>query len=423
MNEHAMTQCTAETPAVSPGKRSKGACRTGEVAWICAAVLAFAAGCVKPAPSPPPPPVVQVLEVATTNVARSVEFIGQLDSPQNVEVRARVEAFVDKILFTEGTEVNEGDPLFKLDTKPFEEKLAAAHGLLAEAKAALNKYEKDVARLRPLAEKKAIPQQDLDNAVASVAAGQANVQSAEAQVKSALLDLGYCDVRAPVSGRIGAKAVSAGSLVGKGEPTLLATISQLDPIWFYCAISTSDYLQAERTAKALGRQLGELPVALILEDGTEHPGPGSWVFLDRAVDVTTATIRARAEFPNPEKILRPGMFARVRINLRTEKGSILVPERALVELQGKYFVWVIAPDNNATQRMVEVAPTRIGGGAVILEGIEVGERIVVEGLQRVREGEPVLPRTAAQMAEATAQTARQTEAKPANEGQAKPAKE
>ena len=144
------------------------------------------------------------------------EFIGQLDSPQNVEVRARVEAFVDKMLFTEGTEVKEGDPLFELDKKPFEERLAAANGMLAEAKAALNKYEKDVARLTPLAEKRAIPQQDLDNAVASVDVGKAGVLSAEARVESAQIDLGYCDVRAPINGLIGAKQVSIGELVGKG---------------------------------------------------------------------------------------------------------------------------------------------------------------------------------------------------------------
>jgi len=217
-----------------------------------ALLLLLAAGftaCRKPSPTPPPPPTVEILEITTTNVARAVEFIGQLDSPQNVEVRTRVAAFVDQILFADGTEVQAGTPLFLLDKKPFEEQLAAAHGLLAEANASLNKYEKDVARLQPLAEKKAIPQQDLDNALASVAVGQASVQSAEAQVKSAQLDLGYCEVNAPVAGLIGARQVSVGSLVGKGEPTLLATISTLDPIWFHCAISEVDYLRSERAAR------------------------------------------------------------------------------------------------------------------------------------------------------------------------------
>jgi membrane fusion protein (multidrug efflux system) len=158
------------------------------------------------------------------------EFIGQLDSPQNVEVRARVEAFVEQVLFTEGANVVKGAPLFLLDKKPFEQRLAAAEGMLAEAKAALGKYQADVARLTPLAKAKAIPRQDLENAVASVAVGEANVLSAEARVESATIDRDYCDVKAPLDGMIGAKQVSVGSLVGKGEPTLLATISQLDPI-------------------------------------------------------------------------------------------------------------------------------------------------------------------------------------------------
>lgn len=390
-------------PAPTPHPATRRTPPTGRSLSLALTVLAVAgAGCRKAAPPALPPPIVQVLEVTATNVPRSIELIGQLDSPQNVEVRARVEAFVDQILFAEGRGVQEGDPLFVLDRRPFEEQLAAANGMLAEARAALNKYEKDVARLRPLAEKKAIPQQDLDNAVASVAVGEANVASALARVKSAELNLEYCDVRAPTTGLIGAKQVSVGSLVGKGEPTLLATISRLNPMWFYCAISEADYLHAERTAREAGRQMGELPVTLILADGSEHPEPGKWVFLDRAVDAATGTIRARAEFLNPDELLRPGMFARVRVSLKTEQGNLLVPERALVELQGKYFVWVIGPDNKAGQRPVRVAPMRIRGNAVVLEGLQAGERIVVEGLQKVREGTVVEPRTAAEMAQAAA---------------------
>ncbi len=388
-----------------------------------AAVVMVSVGCEKQAKPALPPPIVQVLELAATNVARTVDFIGQLDSPQNVEVRARVEAFVEDITFIEGGEVKEGDRLFSLDKKPFEERLAAAKGMLAETKAALNKYQKDVARLQPLADKKAIPLQDLDNAVASVAVGQANVESAEARVKSAEIDLGYCDVKAPASGLIGAKQVSVGNLVGKGEPTLLATISQLDPIWFYCAISEVDYLHAERTAREAGRQVGELPVSLILSDGSEHPEPGKWVFVDRAVDVKTGTIRARAEFPNPQKILRPGMFARIRLSLRADGGNILVPERALVELQGKSFVWVVDADNKVSQRSVRVAPIRISQHGVILEGLKAGERVVVEGVQKLHEGALVQPMTAAQIAEATAQAGRKVNPSEAQRGEANSGKE
>ena len=375
-------------------------------------------GCKKEAAPPPPPPVVQVMEVATTNAPMHTEIIGQLDSPQNVEVRARVEAFVEKVIFTEGTDVKEGDPLFLLDKKPFEERLAGAKGMLAEAKAQLNKYEKDVARLKPLAEKKAIPQQDLDNAEASVEVGKAAVLSARARVESVMLDLGYCDVRAPIAGLIGAKQVSIGELVGKGQPTLLATMSTLDPIWIYCAVSEANYLKADAEVRQKGKQIAELPVTLILTDGSVHPAKGKFVFIDRAVDPKTGTLRVRAEFANTQKRLRPGMFGRINVDLGVRPGSILVPERAVAELQGKNFVWVISPDNKATQRPVKVGET-IGEDVLISEGLKSGERIVVEGLQKVREGAPVQPKTAAQMAESATQSPQEAGAKNAGTKSAK----
>jgi membrane fusion protein (multidrug efflux system) len=273
--------------------------------------------------------------------------------------------------------------------------------MLAEANAALNKYGKDVARLQPLAEKRAIPQQDLDNALASVDVGKASVLSAEARVVAAEINLGYCEVKAPVTGMIGAKQVSVGSLVGKGEPTLLATISQLDPIWFYCNVSETKYLKATADANRTGKQVADLDMALILGDGSVHPGRGRFVFIDRAVDTQTGTLRVRAEFPNSEKLLRPGMFARINVDLGVRPDSILVPERALVELQGRNFVWVVGADNRATQRAVRVGEPS-GAGILIEEGLRAGERIVVEGLQKVREGAPVQPMTAAQMAQAIA---------------------
>jgi membrane fusion protein (multidrug efflux system) len=385
------------------------------LALVAGALALSISGCKKAAPTALPPPVVQVMDVTPTNAPLHTEIIGQLDSPQNVEIRARVEAFVDKILFTEGTNVNTGDPLFRLDSKPFEERLAAANGMLAEAEAALKKYQADVARLQPLAEKRAVPRQDLDNALASVDVGKAGVLSAKARVESATIDLGYCDVRAPITGLIGAKQVSIGELVGKGQPTLMATISTLDPIWFYCAVSEAEYLNAEAKVRSTGRQIDSLPVTLILTDGSVHPAPGKFVFIDRAVDVKTGTLRVRAQFPNPEKLLRPGMFARIKVDLGIQPNSILVPERAVVELQGKNFVWVIGADSKATQRAVKVGQ-QIGENLLIREGLKPGERIVVEGLQKVREGVPVQPMTAVQMAQATAtQAAEHAATKPAKE--------
>jgi membrane fusion protein, multidrug efflux system len=380
-------------------------------------------GCKKAPPPAPPPPVVQVMDLTATNVPMSVEFIGQLDAPENVEVRARVEAFVDKMLFTEGTEVKEGDPLFKLDDRPYQEQLAAAKGSLAEANAALNKYQKDVARLTPLAQKRAVPQQDLDNAVAGVDVGQAGVLTAKARVLSAELDVSYCDVRAPIKGLVGAKQVSMGELVGKGSPTLLATISKLDPIWFYCNVGEAQFLMADSESRRTGRNIADLPITLLLANGSTHPEKGKFVFIDRAVDIRTGTLRVRAEFPNPQKILRPGMFARINVDLGVRADTIVVPERAVTELQGRNFVWVIGADNKAEQRPVKVGE-QIGENMVITEGLKGKERIVVEGLQKVRDGALVQPMSAAQMAEAaTAQAAQQAEAKPAKEGEAKHSKE
>lgn len=361
------------------------------------AAFALFASCKKPEAAAPPPPVVVVMETKTSPVPLTTTLIGQLDSPQNVEVRARVEGFVDKMLFTEGTEVKQGDPLFELDKKPFLERLSAAKGGLEEAKAALNKYEKDVARLTPLAERKAIPQQDLDNAEASVDVGKAGVETAAARFESAQIDLGYCDIKAPVSGLIGAKQVSIGELVGKGSPTLMTTISSLDPIWFYCNVSEVDYIKAEQKSRTLGKDVASLPLTLILSDGKEHPDQGKFVFIDRAVDTKTGTLRVRASFPNKEKLLRPGMFARVRVDLGTHSDCIVLPERALVQLQGKNFVWVIGADGKATQRPVTVGE-QVESNFLITDGLKPGERIIVEGIQKAREGAPVTAMTAEQMA-------------------------
>ncbi|MCF7676233.1 MAG: efflux RND transporter periplasmic adaptor subunit [Akkermansiaceae bacterium] len=373
---------------------------------------AFLCGCKKPVAAAPPPPIVEVIEIKTSEVPLTSTLIGQLDSPQNVEIRARVEAFVDKMPFTEGVEVKQGDVLFELDQKPFLEKLAAANGSLAESKAALGKYRADVARLKPLYAKNAIPKQDLDNAVASVDVGLAGVESAQARVESAQLDLDYCTVKAPMAGLIGAKQVSIGDLVGKGEPTLLATMSTLDPIWFYCNVSEVDYIRAQEKSRKLGKEVDSLPLTLILAGGKELPDQGHFVFIDRAVDVKTGTLRIRAEFPNPDKLLRPGMFARVRVDIGMRKDCIAIPERALVELQGKSFVWVVGADGTTSQRSVTVGE-QVESNVLVLEGLKPGERIIVEGVQKAREGAPVTPLTAAQAA--ATKSAPAAEVKPAKE--------
>jgi membrane fusion protein, multidrug efflux system len=362
--------------------------------------------CKKPEVAPPPPPVVEVMEISTSDVPLTTLLIGQLDSPQNVQVRARVEGFVDKMLFTEGTEVAMGDTLFELDKKPFEERLAAANGALAEANAALHKYEKDVTRLKPLVANRAVPQQDLDNAEASVEVGKAGIETAKARVVSAELDLGYCEIKAPVAGLIGSKEVSIGELVGKGEPTLMTTISTLDPIWFYCNVSEVDYLQAKEKSKITGKEVEDVPLTLILSNGSEHPAPGKFVFIDRAVDTKTGTLRVRAEFPNTDKLLRPGMFARVRADLGKRPDTITVPERAIVELQGKSFVWLVGEGDKVHQQPV-LTGEQVGPRIIITDGLKTGDKIVVEGVNKLREGIQVKPNAAATKAAAADKPAKE----------------
>jgi len=366
---------------------------------LCSVAIAMS-GCKKEATAPPPPPKVEVAKIIPTNTPSSIEFIGQLDSPQNVEVRARVEGFVDKMLFVEGTEIKADAPLFQLDDKPFKERLAAAEGALAEAKAALGKSQKDVARLTPLAEKHAVPQQDLDNALAAQDVSEAAVLTAQARVDSAKIDLGYCDIRAPVSGLIGGKQVSIGDLVGKGQPTLLVTISTLDPIWFYCNVSEVDFLKAQQESNRTGKKIEDLPVELLLADGSTLPEKGKFVFLDRAVDAKTGTLRARVQFPNTRKQLRPGMFARIQVDLGIHTNSLEVPQQAITELQGKSFVWTVDTQNKVSQRSIELGE-EVGENVVVKKGLSAGERVVVEGLQKIRDGATVQPVTAPETIAAT----------------------
>jgi membrane fusion protein (multidrug efflux system) len=242
--------------------------------------------------------------------------------------------------------------------------------------------------------------------------GKANVLTAKSRVETAQLNLGYCDVLAPMTGLIGAKQVSIGDLVGKGEPTLLATMSTLDPIWFYCNVSEVSYIKVKEWSEKEGKDLFKLPLTLMLANGSEHPDQGAFIFIDRAVDVKTGTLRMRAKFPNPKKILKPGMFARVRVDLGTRKDCLEVPERAVVELQGKSFLWVVGQDGKARQRPVKVGEQN-GSNMIIADGLKAGETVVVEGLQKVREGAPVNARTAT--GTAAMQPTPAAEAKPAKE--------
>jgi membrane fusion protein (multidrug efflux system) len=357
---------------------------------LMAAMLA--GGCGKgggPNPQAAAPPVpVKVAAVLKKDFPEIAESIGQTRGSIEVEVRARVEGFIDAVLFDEGRPVKKGEILYEIDPKPFVAALNRARGVQASAEADLARARQDVARYKPLVEQNAISREEYETAVALEKAAVAKVDATRASVESAQLDLGYTKVTSPIDGLVSKTEVKAGALVGRGQSTLLTTVSTNDPIHCRFTLSERDYLGLARRL----RQGAERPpeFEMILADGSVHPHKGTFVFIERLIDPTTGTILVEVAFPNPEKIVRPGQFARVRFPIAIRKDAILVPQRAVSELQATYSVGVVMPENNVEMRSVRMGP-RQGGMWVVESGLKAGERIIVDGLQKVRNGSIVVP--------------------------------
>jgi membrane fusion protein (multidrug efflux system) len=353
------------------------------------------AGCKKETPAGAPPEV-YVADVVQKDVPVSMELVGQTRGSQDVEIRARVEGYLDKVAFTEGTYVHKGQLLYQIDPLPLKAALASAKANLATAQARLEKTNTDVSRLTPLAEEQAVSQQELDNALAARDAARAQVDAQKAAVDKATLDLGYTRITSPIDGLVGTTEVKAGNLVGRGESTLLTTVSQIDPILFRAGISEAEYLRIAKRIAGGGGQARErkAEVELILADGTVLPDKGRVEAVERAVDPTTGTLTVQFTFPNPQKIVRPGQYGRARFVIETKKGALLVPQRAVQELQNLYSVAVVGEGDKVSFRNVKVGP-RVDGLWVIEEGLKPGEKVVVEGVQRVRDGIVVSPKPTA----------------------------
>jgi len=366
-------------------------------------------GCGKEQAPTAATPEVVVAEVVQRDVPVYAELVGQTRGSQDIEIRARVEGYLDRVAFTEGSFVRKGDLLYLIDPKPFEAALANAKADLATAQARLNKTNNDVSRLSPLAKQQAVSQQELDNAVAFQEAASAQMDAHKAAVEKASLDLGYTRVASPIAGLVGTTQVKAGSLVGRGESTLLTTVSNVDPMLFRAGISEAEALRiAKRTRESGGAPAREAGVELLLADGSVYPHPGKVDAIERAVDATTGTLSVQFAFPNPERLLRPGLYGRARLVVETKVGALLVPQRAIIELQNLYSVAVIGEGHKVEFRNVKVGP-RVDSLWVVDEGLSAGQKVVVEGLQKVREGMVVSPRTAG------ADTAESRAAKPAAE--------
>ena len=381
---------------------------------IASVILLSSVGCGKSEQPQARPPEVEVVRVEQKDVPIWNEWVGTLEGFVNAQIKPQVTGYLLRQTYQEGSFVKKGQLLFEIDPRTFQAaldqtkaQLANAEQQLAQAEANQVKAQLDVNRYTPLAKEQAVSQQDLDNAVQGNVAAQAQVRSAKAQIDAATaqmaaaqLNLGFTKIVSLIDGIVGVAQAQIGDLVG--PTSLLTTVSTLDPIKVYFPVSERGYLNyIKENPDAVKRAEHErhLGLEMILADGSRYPHEGSFSFADRQVDVKTGTLRLQGLFPNPGNILRPGQFARVRAITTTKKGALLVPQRAVTELQGGYQVAVVGKDNKVEIRPVKVGE-RIGPQWIIDTGLKSGERVVVEGIQRVKAGMTVNPKPLKAMTEA-----------------------
>jgi RND family efflux transporter MFP subunit len=348
----------------------------------------------KAAPAPPPP-VVVVTPVVQKDVPIYNEWVATLDGFDNAQIQPQVTGYIVAQTYREGSPVKKGQVLFEIDPRPFQAVLDQAKAQLAQAQAQLGKTKLDVDRDTPLAKERAIAQSQLDNDIQANLAAIASVKSSEAQVEQAQLNLDFCHVTSLLDGIAGIATVQIGNLV---SPTVVLTsVSRVEPIKAYFPISEQTYMKFAKRINTSNREddleeiKGAPPLQLILADGTVYPHAGKILYTDRQVDITTGTIRIASSFPNPENILRPGQFGRIRAATEQVNGALLVPQKAVNELQGMYQIAVVGEGNKVSIRSVKVGD-RSGEYWIIQDGLKPGEMVIVEGLQKVRDGSVVKPK-------------------------------
>lgn len=337
----------------------------------------------------PPPPEVTVALAEKGEAPVTYEANGHVVAYRTAEVRARVEGILERRLYEEGGEVEKGDLLFRIDRRTLEAEVAAARAALAKARANAGIAAQTVERYRQLIADQAVSKQELDQAEANLKQAEAEVLLAQAELRRAEIDLSHASVSAPIAGRITRAFVTEGALVGRGDATHLATIEQLDPIYVDFNQAGSELLRLRKAMMSGRMKRAERPVELVLEDGSRYEHPGRLLFSEQTVDRATGTVTLRAEFPNPDRLLLPGMFATVRFSLAT-LDAVKVPQRAVQATPQGQFVYVVDPDDKVIQQ-----PVKTGGFSgrdwIVTEGLEGGERVVVEGLQKIRPGAAVKP--------------------------------
>ncbi|MGO8968180.1 MAG: efflux RND transporter periplasmic adaptor subunit [Myxococcaceae bacterium] len=383
-------------------------CLPRSPAWFAAGMLVWALGCGEKAPPPLPPPTVLFAAVVKEDVPVYAEFVGTVNGYLNVEIRARVAGFLQAQDYKDGAYVKTGSLLFTIDPAQYQAQVLQSQGNLAQAQALLSRANVTVQRYRPLAAKQAISQQDLDNALASQEAAVGQMQASKAALEQSKLNLSYTKIYSPVDGIVGTAQVNIGNLVGQGTPTLLTTVSQVEPAKVIFNVSEADYLRyatnfrnlENQDAAATSKRLAEMRdggtggLQLLLADNSLYPYQGFIIAAQRQVQTSTGTLQVEAVFPNPNALLRPGQYARVRGTLPGQGGNtLLVPQAAVTELQGGFTVAVVTADNKVQIRTVEVGP-RVGAQWIITSGLNAGERVIVEGLQKVTDGTLVKPEPA-----------------------------
>lgn len=355
--------------------------------YLLTALLICAVGCKRKAQVTAPPPVVEVATVSQADVPIYHEWIGSLDGLVNAQIRAQVTGYLVKQNYREGDPIKKGDLLFEIDPRPFQAALDQTKGHLAQAEARFGKTKLDVKRYGPLVKDKAISQEEYDDAVQANLEAQAAVVSAKAQVEQAQLNLEFTKITSPIDGIDSIAKAQIGDLVGlaSGE---LTTVSTIDPIKAYFNVTEQAYVNFTRRFMSDSdrrEQLKQLGIEMILTDGTTYPLKGQIFATDRQIGPTTGALRVEAQFPNPDNALRPGQFARIRVKIDMKRDALLVPQRAVSELQGNYQIAVLTSSNTIHIQSVRVGE-RSSNSWVIEEGLHPGQRVVVEGVQKVREG-------------------------------------
>jgi len=340
-----------------------------------------------------PPPEVSVVTVAAERIALSTELPGRLEATRVAQVRARVAGIVLQKAFPEGGDVKAGELLFRIDPAPFQAAVNSAQAALAKAEANLAQAQLKVQRYRPLVESNAISKQEYDDALTAQSQTGADVAATKAALDTARLNLGYATVTAPISGRIGRALVSEGALVGQGEATPLALVQQIDPIFVNLSQSSTDLLrlkQALASGKLKSAGPGQAKVTLLSEDGRVYPQSGKLLFSDLTVDESSGAILLRAEFPNPKRDLLPGMYVRARLEQAVNEHAITVPQQAVIRGTDGASVWLVGTDGKVAAQPV-TTDAQQEGKWIVSKGLKAGDRVIVEGFQRIKPGAIVKP--------------------------------